>query len=436
MTPRGSLVGLSLLGVALFAVGAWSPTAHLAALFFNACLFGLAVADLAVSPSTRVVDVRRNVSPVLSVGTWNAISLTATNRGRSILRVELVDEPPEPSRSRDGRIRLEIPPDRELTGTYQLEPARRGRARFEAVHLRFSTVLGLWSRVERRALPEDVRVFPDIQAVRQFDLLAVKNRLDEIGVHRVRQRGRGGEFERLREYRREDELRDVDWKATAKYDRLISREFTVERNQNIVLLLDCGRSMGNETGGVTHLDRGLNAATILSYVALRQGDNVSLVAFSDRIERHVGPVRGRTAIQAIIQQLYDIEARWEAADYGLACEELLRRQRKRALVLLITHTLDEQHLDAISGYLRTLTSPHVLVCVFLRDVALSELANRVPESDIEAFHVAAGAELLATQTRRIAELRNAGVIVLEVLPHELSTAVVNQYLDVKARHLL
>jgi uncharacterized protein (DUF58 family) len=245
-----------------------------------------------------------------------------------------------------------------------------------------------------------------------------------------------GEFERLREYRREDEIRHIDWRATAKHRKLISREFTTERNQNIVVLLDCGRSMLNETDGISHLDRGLNASIILSYISLGQGDNVALVAFSNRIERYAGPVRGKAAVQTLIRQTYDLEARLEASDYALACEDLLRRQKKRALVLLITYALDEQHLGTIGRYLRRLVSSHLFLCVLLKDLPLKALAERVPTTDVEAYQVASAAEMLQAQERRLAELRASGVHATEVVPNELAAEMINQYLDVKARHLL
>jgi uncharacterized protein (DUF58 family) len=194
--------------------------------------------------------------------------------------------------------------------------------------------------------------------------------------------------------------------------------------------------MCNETDGITHLDRGLNAAIILSYIALGQGDNVSLLAFSNRVERAAGPVRGKPAIRTLIRSSFDLEARMEASDYELACEDLMRRQRKRALVVLITHAIDEQHLVSIGRYLRTLVSPHLFLAAFLRDVALAELANRVPRDNVDAYQVAAAAEMMAAQARRVAELREAGILVLETLPGELSSQLINQYLDLKARHLL
>jgi uncharacterized protein (DUF58 family) len=269
-----------------------------------------------------------------------------------------------------------------------------------------------------------------------LDLLARRNRVAEMGLKLWRLKGREGEFERLREYRRGDEMRHVDWRATAKKQKLISREYTTERNQNVVILLDCGRSMCNETEGISHLDRGLNAAIILSYIALGQGDNVSFVGFSNRIERRAGPLRGKAAVRSLIRHTYDLEPRMESTDYGLACEDVLRRQKKRALVLLMTYALDEQHLDAIGRYLRSLISSHLFLCVLLKDLPLVGLAEREPTTDLEAFHVAAATEMLAAQERRLASLRASGIHATEVVPNELASQMINQYLDIKARHLL
>lgn len=436
MMPRPRL--LLLFGIAFvpLVLGVWVPRAAEIGLILNLLVAAAAIVDLALTPSPRHIDVVREVSEVLSIGTENPVVLRATNQSRHALTVELMDETPQPGEAPELPVKLELAPWKDQSVTYHFQPQRRGKKQFEAVHVRYPSLHGMWNRIERRPLPSPVRVYPDIRAVRRFDLLARRNRLAEIGLKLFRLRGRGGEFERLREYRREDEMRDVDWKATAKHERLISREYTIERNQNILILLDCGRSMCNETDGISHLDRGLNAAIILSYIALGQGDNVALMAFSNRIERAVGPVRGKPAIQAVIRQTFDLEPRFEASDYALACEELLRRQRKRALVILITHTIDEQHLQTIGTYARALISPHLLLCVFLRDVALSELANRVPQTDIQSFHVAAAAELITGQAHHIAKLRESGAFVLETLPGQLSSELINEYLDLKARHLL
>jgi len=429
------LVWFAAAGV-LFVAGVWFPPLTLAGLVTNGVLALVAMADLYRMVRPEQIEILRETSDVLSVGAANPVVLRVLSRAPRPITVEITDEPPVPSRSEGLPFEATLTPQREVEATYHLYPQKRGPNQFRNVYFRYRSPLGLWSQNVQRQLVDDVRIYPDIRTVRRFDLLAKRNRLSEMGLKLWRLRGKEGEFERLREYRREDEMRQIDWSATAKHQKLISREYTTERNQNIVILLDCGRSMLNETDGISHLDRGLNAAIILSYIALGQGDNVSLVAFSNRIERYVGPLRGKAAIQSLIQKTYDLEPRHEASDYGLACEDLLRRQKKRALVLLITYALDDQHLDAIGRYLRSLISSHLFLCVLLKDLPLVGLAERVPETDVEAYQVAAAAEMLAAQERRLSVLRARGIHAIEVVPNELAAEVINHYLDVKARHLL
>ena len=422
-------------GVFLVA-GVWFPPLSLAGLLANGVLALVAIADLYRMVRPERIEILRETSDVLSVGAANPVVLRVLSRAPKPITIEITDEPPVPSRSEGLPFEATLVPQRELEATYHLYPQRRGANQFRNVYFRYRSPLGLWLRNVKRPLVDDVRIYPDIKNIRRFDLLAKRNRLSEMGLKLWRLRGKEGEFERLREYRREDEMRHIDWSATAKYQQLISREYTTKRNQNIVILLDCGRSMLNETDGISHFDRGLNAAIILSYIALGQGDNVSLVAFSNRIERYVGPVRGKAAIQSLIQQTYDLEPRHEASDYGLACEDLLRRHKKRALVLLITYALDDQHLDAVGRYLRTLISSHLFLCVLVKDLPLVGLAERVPETDVEAYQVAAATEMLGAQERRLSALRASGIHATEVVPNELAAEVINHYLDVKARHLL
>lgn len=436
MTPRPLLLTVVLVALFPLVLGIWAPRIVAIGMALNVIVVVVAAFDLIITPRSRSVLVEREVSEVLSVGCDNPVELHFSNRTDLTLELEFIDEWPRPGDVTGVISKIKLAPWKNGVTRYQLRPHRRGHDRFAGIYLRYTSRMRLWSIVERRRLETKVRIYPDIRAVYRYELMAQRNRLAELGLKTHRLRGQGGEFERLRDYRREDEIRHIDWKATAKHERLISREFDVERNQNIMIMLDCGRSMRNESDGVSHLDFGLNAAIMLSYIALSQGDNVAFMAFSSRIERAVRPLRGKPAIQTIIRHTFDLEPREDASDYGLAVEDFMRWQRRRSLVILITHVMDEQHLDNITRYVRTLRSPHMLLCVFLHDVVLSSLASRVPDTDIEAFHVAAASELLAAQTRKVAELRERGVLVLESLPSQLSAQLINQYLDLKARHLM
>jgi uncharacterized protein (DUF58 family) len=347
-----------------------------------------------------------------------------------------VDEPPEPGVTTGCPVSFYLQPGQTRSGDYRFQPHRRGRSSFAAVHIRTISRWGFWTLFERRELVSAVRILPDIRSVYRYELMARRNRLEELGIKIRRLRGQGNEFERLRDYRREDDPRNIDWKATARNQRLISREFNVERNQNILLVVDCGRSMLNEVDGVSYLDRALNASIMLGYIALGQSDNVGFVAFSSRIERSLKAVRGKSAIQAILQTGFDLEARRDTSDYNLTIEHLTRGFRKRSLVVLLTHVIDEQHLDAICQPLQSIRSPHLVLCVFLKDLGLTNLATQVPETDLEAFQCAAAAELLTAVERKTAALKEHGILAIRTLPDSLTADVINAYLDVKARHLL
>lgn len=436
MTPRPRLILLAALVVPIFVASLWMPGLKDIGLLLNVVLLGIAIADRLLTPGLNHLQITREVSPVLSVGARNPVLLHVQNQSSQELSIELYDEYPQPSTFDALPIALTIPASKVREAKYVIQPQRRGRARFPAVHLRMPTWLGFWTLQERRELSTPVRIYPDIRAVYRFELMARQNRLQELGLKMHRLRGQGSEFERLREYRREDEFRQIDWKATARQQQLISREFNVERNQNVLVLLDCGRSMKNESGGLAYMDRALNAAIMLSYIALGQGDTVGLLAFSSRIERCLKPLRGKPSIQTLIQHTFDLEARAEASDYSAAFDQVSRRFRKRSLVILLTHVIDDQHLDAISRQVRSWRSPHLFLLVFLKDLGLTDLADRVPASNVEAFETAAAAELLVSLAKQLAKLRESGVLLLETLPQNLSADLINQYLDVKARHLM
>ena len=436
MSPTRRLIFLALVAAVPMAAAAVMPEMKAIGFLLNLLIISAASADFVLTPRSRMIDVSRDVSEVLSVGDRNPVQLQLVNRSGTTLNVEATDEAPVHGEADGIPVKLTLSPFKEASARYLFQPHRRGHGRFRAVHLRYTSRLGLWTIAERRELDKAVRIYPDIRAVYRYELMARQNRLEEIGLKVNRLRGQGSEFERLREYRNEDEPRQIDWKATSRTQTLISREYNIERNQNVMILLDCGRSMRNESHGISHMDRSLNAAIMLSYIALGQGDNVSLMAFSNKVERYVRPLRGKPAIQTLIRHTFDLEAREYASDYSLAVENLSLRQRKRALVILITHATDEQHAETVGRYFRSFRSAHLLLCVFLRDTGLAELAARVPNEDIEAFESAAASELLAAQARHVAGLREAGVLVLETLPESLSAQVINQYLDVKARHLM
>ncbi|MFO0917496.1 MAG: DUF58 domain-containing protein [Planctomycetaceae bacterium] len=434
--PRLRLLGLvTLAGIPLI-FGVFFPSLAPLGVLLTVVAVAVALVDLLLTPSLLNIDVGREVRDVLSVGARNPVTISVKNRNASPVELSLHDEPPAPSAWFDLPARVTLASQQRQGVVYLLQPRRRGRNRFGRIHLRMTSRWGFWTLLETRDLTREVKIYPDIQAVQQVELLARQNRLAEAGVRLSRIRGRGSEFDRLREYRREDEYRHIDWKASARHQDLISREYVVERNQNVLLLLDSGRSMCNEADGVSHFDRCLNAAILLAYVALRQGDTVGFMACSNRLDRWTRPVRGRSGLETLVSQVYDLSPTYEATDYALMIEELRRRYRKRSLVILLTHALDELHLATIAEHVRQLRSPHLVLSAFLQNVPLAQRLQSMPETDLDAFQIAAAAEVVSLQEAEIAKLKQTGLLVIDTAPESLSGRLISQYLDIKARHLL
>ncbi len=210
------------------------------ALLLNIVLVIVAGVDVLISGSPSDVEIEREISDVLSVGTPNPARLILRSKCRLPLTVTLHDDPGELCETDRLPQDVKLDPWKENSVHYVVTPLKRGATSLSSVHLRFPTVLNLWTRHEVRDLQTPVRIYPDIRAVYRYELMASRNRLAEIGVRMMRMPGQGREFERLREYRYGDEIRQIDWKATARQRQLITREFNVERNQNIVLMVDCG----------------------------------------------------------------------------------------------------------------------------------------------------------------------------------------------------
>ncbi len=233
MMPRTFLLLLLALASVPLIVGVWEPAVGRMGILLTLLLIAAALADLAISPRPRVVEVDREVAEVLSVGARNPVKLWLRNPGRLRLFLELHDEPPFPADIFDLPTRVELGPKQSRQVTYHVKPHHRGRNQFERVYLRCPSRLRFWQLTDDRELPQAVKIYPDVQAVHAVELLARHNRVAEVGVRLSQLRGRGTEFDRLREYRREDEYRSIDWKATARTRQLISREYVVERNQNV-----------------------------------------------------------------------------------------------------------------------------------------------------------------------------------------------------------
>ncbi len=332
---------------------------------------------------------------------------------------------------------ITIPAGRQAVLTYRFTPKRRGTYRFERVDALIASRLGLWRRQSSWPVPTEVRVYPDIHQVERYTMLARRDRLSTIGVRRSRRLGTDNEFERLRDYIEGDDPRHIDWRATARRDKLTCRAFQLNQSQRIIFMIDCGRLMAGDTGGgLSPLDHAFNAMLLLAHVALIRGDQVGLLAFSDRVRAYVAPGGGPRRIRRLVHSVHNVFPEMVESRYDRAFIELEERCRKRSLVVVMSNLFDELSAQLAGQYLRNLRGRHLPLAVFLRDHDLFALADRAGNEGPSLYQGAAAAALLNWRERVLTGLKQSGVLTLDVFPEELSALLVNRYLEIKARHLL
>ena len=434
MVPTRRLAVFALLATVVAVVAGYAPTARLGMLAIDAVLLLGAAVDLALSLGRRV-DIDRHAGTIFSVGRPNLVTLQLRNRSGRSLAGTVADDPLEACDSPGNPAPFRLPPHGTTTLRYEVVPSRRGPRSFGAVSVRYGSPLGLLARQERALLPVRVDVYPDVHAARALELLRRQGRQDaRLGSLRVR--GGDTEFERLRPYQVGDEIRHVDWRASARRDDLTVRQFQAESNQNVVFALDIGRAMRGDTGGLSAVDHALNAALLTADVALRGGDKAGLMVFDEVPRRFVAPTGGRAGGRKLTRAVYALEAGLAATDYRAAMSFLRGQVRVRSLFIVFTNLLDPRSAKELASSVKSLMPRHLPLCVLLRDTDVESLAT-APVAAIDDLYVrAAAAETLAWRDALIRSLRSSGVLVLDTKPGELTPELVKGYLEVKTRRLL
>lgn len=396
---------------------------------FAAATLALALADAAAARRQRGrLTVEREVSHTLPVGTWQTVHLKLS--ARSPVSGWLRDRHPGAFQSEGLPLSFKLAAGQWLRAGYRLHLTERGRERFAAVDLRLLSPLHLWLIPETLPVVDEVRIFPDFARITHYTLLATDNRLSQLGVLNRRRRGEGMEFHQLRDYRQEDSPRQIDWKASARMGRLISREHQDERDQQIVFLLDCGSRMRARDDDLSHFDHTLNALLLLAYVALNQGDAVGIATFGHAAPRYLPPRKSVTTVNRLLNAVYDLQPSLASPDYQQAGEHLLKRLTKRAFIVLVTNLRDEDD-DTLGPAMTLLGRRHAVTLASLREPVLDELLAAPVEGFDAALTRAAALQYSHARRRQAAMLRHGGVQVLDVGPRDLPLALINHYWERK-----
>ena len=391
-------------------------------------LFAAVVVDWWRLRRRAVPDVARRMPDALPLGVEREVELQIEG-GAARLRLDVHDLHPGAWPATGLPRTLTVAPGTSATFAYTLKPIERGDHTFDGVHVRLHSPWRLFTRLVVAGTPRPVRVFPNFAPLTRLALLSAEQASRLVGAHLKRRRGEGTDFHQMRDYRVGDSLRQVDWKATARMRRLISREYQDERNQQLIVVMDTGRRMLARDGEFTHFDRVLDAALVVSYVALRQGDAVGLLATGGE-QRFVAPQRGLGAIDTLLQATYDLQPRPVSTDYLAAASELTLRQARRGLVMLVTNIRDED-IDDLLGAVRLLQKRHRVVVASLREEALDAVLDDAGNDLHGALRAASAARYLEQRAAAHDALRTHKVQVLDVTCAQLSGALVEKYLAIK-----
>lgn len=430
MRPEPIGIGLGAALACGWIVAAFFPAATAAMTGASGLVLMLLAVDAVRARREPAIEAEREVAAVLPLANWTRVAVRLeASRAQRPLALSVFDHHPDAGEMRGLPVELTLAPGGQATVGYRFRPARRGELRFADVDVRIRSPWGLWQSRQRVGEGQTVRVYPDFKSVQRYAILAVDNAVSRLGVRRRQRRGEGMELHQLREYRQGDALRQVDWKATSRRLKLISREYEDERNQQLVFLLDCGRSMRAVDGGVAHFDHALNSLLLLTYVALRQGDAVGLLTLGGAT-RWLPPQKGPAAMGAMLEAVYDLETTTLAPDFSAAATSLMARQRRRALVVLITNLRDEDG-DEVGSALRLMRRRHLVLLASLRERVLDETLSGEVDDFLDALRLGAVHHYLEARRRPFELLTGRGVLAFDVVPERLPLAMVNRYLDVK-----
>lgn len=436
MRPSGLLVGAASAALLLAAAAtAWPVLGPLARVGAGTAAL-LALLDGFLAWRLPPPALERRLPGTLPIGAWTRVRLRLRHGLPLARRVRIFDDLPAEVQVQGQPRDLLLGPRGILELSYRLRPVRRGRMTLGPAHLQVRSPFGFWWRAHRVGPEQALRVYPNFAAVRKYALLQVEHRLACLGVHQRRRRGEGAEFHQLREFREGDSLRQVDWKATARMRRLVSREYQDERDQQVLLLLDCGRRMrtlepprDGQDLPLAHFDHVLDASLLLAYVALKEGDAVGLLSFAGE-DRWLPPRKGPAALKAMLAGLYGLQPGTAATDYLAAARACLGRQRKRSLVVLVTALRDEDD-ETLVPALKLLQSRHRVLLAGLRERELDDLLAGPVAGFEEALLQGATHQYLAQRRATFERLAAQGVRGLDLRPDQLPLALVNRYLELK-----
>lgn len=393
------------------------------------------VRDLVMILRQPRITIDRVIPARMALGVEEEIAYTFRNSGRRNAIITAIDTLPACMECRDFPWQGTVPAGGFVTLWMRLRPSQRGEAAFGLVHIEHTRSLLFLMLRYRTGAPSLTRVYPNYEPVVRFALLSMLNSQAGMGIRQLHRPGISREFRQLREYQDGDALSRIDWKATSRRHHLVSREYEEQRNQTIILAVDCGRRLRAMDGDLTQFDHCLNSLLLLAFIALRQGDHVGVMSFGSDPPRWLAPVKGPHAMPALLNHLYDYQPGNAPGDFSEAAETLLTRWPRRAMVVIGTNLRSEDETQMLAP-LMTLRKKHLVVLASLREREVTAQLQEPVTNLREAVRFGAAHRYFDERTQVLERLRRANILTVDAPADSLPIALGNLYVSIKKRGLL
>lgn len=422
---------------ALFAFAFFFPRFYLPAQFAFYVYLTLVFLDVVLLFRTpKGVSGERILPEKFSNGDENPVTVKLSSRYPFAVKVRVIDELPEQFQLRDFGITRSLTGNKADSFQYFVRPVKRGEYRFGVLNLMVTSPLRLACRRFQSGADAMVPVYPSFIQLRKYDLMAFSNQLIQYGIKRIRKLGHTMEFEQIKEYVLGDDIRTLNWKATAKKNSLMINQFQDEKSQTVYMVIDKGRQMQMPFNGLSLVDYAINASLVLSNVVLKKHDRAGLFSFSKTVENRVAAEKRSSQMERILEALYAVKTDFAESDFGRLYADMKRNVNHRSLVMLYTNfdTLDGLHRQL--PYLRGIAKSHLLVVVFFQNTELDRVANEKASNVQEVYDKVIAEKFIFEKKLIVSELKKFGIHSLLTAPEKLTIDSINQYLEIKARGIL
>jgi uncharacterized protein (DUF58 family) len=423
--------------VVLFCCAFIFPVLYNAIWYVLLVLFLFFLLDIILLFSTKKgIEANRITPERLSNGDENGINISIKNHFSFAIQAKIIDEIPFQFQVRDFEINRKIKPNFQDELIYHLRPTSRGEYYFGNLNAYVKSPLQLISRRFLFDKDKMIPTYPSFIQLRKYDLIAFSNNLFQYGIKKIRRIGHSMEFEQIKEYVAGDDIRTLNWKATAKKNALMINQFQDEKSQSVYMVIDKGRVMKMPFEGLSLLDYAINATLVLSNVILKKQDKAGMFAFSKKVDNRVIAEKRNSQMQKILETLYNIKTDYFESDYSRLFVDIKKNINQRSLIILYTNfeTLDGLHRQL--PYLKGIAKNHLLVVVFFNNTELNKLIDKKTET-VQEIYDKVIAEKFAFEKRLIVnELKKYGIYSVLTQPENLTLDTINKYLEIKARGIL